>query len=111
MEENINISKETLQKLHKDKWTRITNAKNFNNYIQSSRPIIIGVPMKKLVMLLCPLFQAPITPPSERHQERNQKVTGRSRSWGPPGNLLVSHLVSLRGSYGSFKKCADSHLN
>jgi hypothetical protein len=39
--------------------------------------------------------------PSKRHQESNQKVPGRTGSWGPFSNLLVSLLVSLGGSYGS----------
>jgi hypothetical protein len=42
-------------------------------------------------------FQAPVTP-SERHMERKQKIPKWPASWGPPRNLLVSLLVSLRGS-------------
>jgi hypothetical protein len=61
-----------------------------------------------LVLWLHPLFQALTTPP-ERHQEINQEVPGRPGSWGPPWNLLVSLLMSLRGSCGSFKKGVEPH--
>jgi hypothetical protein len=68
-----------------------------------------GVLWKKLNRLLQPLFQAPVTP-SERHQERNQKVPGCPRSWGSLWNLLVSLLMSLGGSNGRLKKWLEQPI-
>jgi hypothetical protein len=69
---------------------------------------MMGAFRKTLVMLLCPLFQAPV-PPSERHQEGNQEVPGRPPRPGEPGNLLVSVQLSLGGRYMSLKKWTEQH--
>jgi hypothetical protein len=58
-----------------------------------------GVLRKKL---LRPFHHPHLTSvtPLLRHLERNQELAGWLGSWGPPCNLLVSLLVSLRRSYG-----------
>jgi hypothetical protein len=73
-----------------------------------------GAPWKKLVMLLHPLFQAPITPSNKRHlagenPDGYKAVLVVGAALEPSG--FSPAQVSLGGSYRSMKNCVEQQTS